>query len=340
MKRVVVEAFGGPETMRVVEEPTPEPGAGQVRVRVTSIGLNHAELMTRRGEYKIVSGNPPFTPGLECGGVIEAVGPGVTRRKVGDRVIVGLATPRRGSDAAAGGTYRSHYLCDESGVIPAPGPDAIPDDQLGAIWLPYLTAWGCLIWKQALKRGEFVGIPAASSSLGLAAAQVVRRAGGIPIGLTTHADKVEALRQLPTARFEHLVVTTGNPWHEEIKKITRGHGIDVYFDPVAAGEYLDTEIRTLAQGGTIWIYGLLGKPGPINLFPLIRKGAAIRGWVLSELAAQPEDVARSACEQVLEGFVRGEYVQHVGGRFALDDVREAHEAMERGRHIGKLVLVP
>lgn len=337
MKRVVVEAFGGPETMRVVEEPTPEPGAGQVRVRVTSIGLNHAELMARRGEYKIVSGNPPFTPGLECGGVIEAVGPGVTRRKVGDRVIVGLATPRRGNDAA-GGTYRSHYLCDESGVIPA--PNAIPDDQLGAIWLPYLTAWGCLIWKQALKPGEFVGIPAASSSLGLAAAQVVRRAGGIPIGLTTHTDKIDALRQLPTARFEHIVVTTDNPWHEEIKKITRGHGIDVYFDPVAAGEYLDTEIRTLAQGGTIWIYGLLGKPGVINLFPLIRKSAAIRGWVLTELAAQPEDVARSACEQVLEGFARGEYVQHVGGRLALEDVREAHEAMERGRHIGKLVLVP
>ncbi|MCE9590845.1 MAG: zinc-dependent alcohol dehydrogenase family protein [Planctomycetes bacterium] len=338
MKRVIVDRFGGPETLRVVEEPTTEPGPGQLRVRVTSIGMNHAELMARRGDYKIVSGSPPFTPGLECGGVIDAIGAGVTQRRVGDRVTLGLDTPRRFRGADSGGTYRSHYICDAAGVLPA--PDAIPDEQLGAVWLPYLTAWGCLIWKQGLQPGQFVGIPAASSSVGLAAAQVVKQAGGIAIGLTSSPDKVDAIKALPTARFDHLVVTTDRPWHEDLKKITGGHGVDVYLDPVAAGEYLDTEIRTLANNGTIWLYGLLGKPGPVNMAPLLRKSAAIRGWMVSELATVDHATLLNACGKVLDGFAAGAYRQHVGGRFKLDDVREAHVAMERGRHIGKLVLIP
>lgn len=338
MKRVIVDAYGGPEHLHVLEEPRHDPAPGQIRLRVTSIGMNHADLMARRGEYKIISGQPPFTPGLECGGIIDAVGDGVTERTIGERVIVLPDTPRRGSDAQSGGTYRSEYVCDAAGVIPAPA--AIPDDQLGAIWLAYLTAWGCLIWKQALQPGQFVGIPAASSSVGLAAAQVVRRAGGIPIGLTSHERKVDLIRALEENAFDHLVVTTGRDWHNDIKQITRGKGVNVFFDPVAAGEYLETEIRSLSQGGTIWIYGLLGAPGPINLFALIRKSAAIRGWVLSELVAAPREVLLAGCVEVLKGFEEGVYRQHVGGRFALDDARAAHETMERGDHVGKLVLVP
>lgn len=339
MKRVVVEQFGGVETLRVIEEPTPEPGAGEVRVRLTSVGMNHADLMARRGEYKLSSGEPPFTPGLEGGGVIEAIGGGVTWLRIGDRVILGndLRTPGQGA-------YRTHVVCRASGVVPAPPAHVIPDEQLGAIWLTYLTAWGCLVWKQQLKPGQFVGIPAASSGVGLAAAQVVKRAGGVAIGLTSSPAKVDRIRATPRCSFDHLVVTANEqgplPWYKDIRRVTNDHGIDVYFDPVAAGNFLGSEIRTLAQHGTIWVYGLLGAPGLVDVSPLIRKHAAIRGWLVSELTDAGEDTLQAAYRAVLDGFADGSYRQHVDRLFALDDVRAAHEYMERGGHVGKLVLVP
>ena len=150
-------------------------------MQVTSIGMNHAELMARRGEYRLTSGDPPFTPGLEAGGIIDALGEGVTAPQIGQRVVVGVDAPRLGS--AGGGTYRSQYICNADQAVPA--PDALSDDQLGAIWLAYLTAWGCLVGEQNIQPGDIVAMPAASSSVALAAAQIVKNHGGIAIGLTS-----------------------------------------------------------------------------------------------------------------------------------------------------------
>lgn len=343
MKQVFVRQFGGVENLEVVEQPTPVPGPGQVVVRLTSIGLNHADLMARRGEYRLISGAPPFTPGLEGGGVIEARGPNVLELSIGQRVILSPDAPRASAGAARlAGTYRTHYLCASQHCWPA--PDNLPDNQLGALWLTYLTAWGCLVWKHGIRAGDFVGLPAASSGVAMAAAQIVRRVGAIPIGLTTSAAKIERLRSMPESAFEHLVLTheggAMRNWPQEIKKVTAGHGVDVYFDPVASGEYLSNEIRSLAQEGTIYIYGLLGEPGPIDVQPLIRKAGSIHGWLLGDLNRGGIAAGSAGCRHLLDGFARGHYRQHVDAAFALDDVRKAHEAMETGGHVGKLVLVP
>jgi NADPH2:quinone reductase len=341
VKQVVVRAFGGVEMLDVVEAPVPEPAAGEVRVRLTSVGMNHADLMARRGEYRLSSGDPPFTPGLEGGGVIDAIGAGVTTVRVGDRVTLTPDAPRLAA-GGTGGTYRTHYLVDASRVLPV--PPQVPDEQLGALWLPYLTAWGCLVWQHELRAGQVVALPAASSSVALAAAQIVKAIGGVAVGLTTSPDKVEAIRALPSCRYDHLVVTHDanramRPWHRDLKPIAAS-GIDVFFDPVASGAYLDTEIRCLAQHGCVWVYGLLGDPGPVDVTPLIRKHAAIRGWALSQLVTAGESAWRPGCRWILDRFADGTFSQHVGGTFALDDVRRAHEVMEQSRHIGKLVLLP
>ncbi len=335
MKIVQVEKFGGPEVLRVIEQPTPEPGDDQVRVRITSIGMNHADLMARRGEYKLASGDPPFIPGLEAGGVIEALGPHVNPRHLGKRVILAPDIPRA---AQGGGTYRSHILCPVSMTIPA--PDEIPDDQLGAIWLSYLTAWGCLVWKQRIGAGDVIALPAASSSVALAAAQIAKDNGATTIGLTSHKDKIKALQKLPTARYDYLVASHDIDWPGQIKDLTDGRGVDVFFDPVGAGSYLDSEIRCLARRGVIWIYGLLGEPDVVDVSPLIRKQGAIRGWLLYDLVEAGPAALQDACTHVLDGFRRGIFEQAIARRFALDDVQEAHAYMERGEHIGKLVLTP
>lgn len=342
MKIVIVEAFGGPEQLSLVEKPTPVPPPGHVRVKLTSIGMNHADLMARRGEYKLASGDPPFTPGIEGGGIVDAVGDGVHTERVGQRVVLGPDAPRHVSVLAGGGTYRTHYVCKSDQIFTA--PDNLPDDQLGTLWLPYLTAWGCLIWRQKLHAGDFVAIPAASSSVALAAAQIVRAFGGISIGMTTSPGKVDAIQSVDGGAYDHMVITHDNgemrKWHRDLRDITDGHGVDVFFDPVAAGAYLQYEILSLAQRGTVWVYGLLGDPGKVDVTPLIRKHASIRGWSLTELTDAGPATFTPGCEHILQQFAAGRYAQRMAGTFKLDDVQRAHTEMEAGRHVGKFALVP
>lgn len=343
MKVIVVTEFGGPEKLTIEEAPDPSPGPGEVRVKLTSVGINHADLMARRGEYKLYSGDPPFTPGLEGAGIIDAVGEGVLPSRLGEFVALDARAPRRKSATSpVEGTYRTHYIVPDNYAIPV--PPGVPPTAAGTLWLSHLTAWGCLVWKQQLLPGQIVAIPAASSSVGLAASQVARRAGAKTLGLTRSDAKAEILRTVPEAHFDWIVATHEpdgrlRPWHREIVRLTEGEGVDVFFDPVANGAYLDYEIRCLRRHGTIWIYGLLEKAGTVDLTPLIRKRGSIRGWVLGELLEHGE-VAQAAQREVLRLAGVGEYRQRIAQVFALEEIREAHVLMERGEHVGKFVLSP
>lgn len=334
MYKAVVDAFGGSDRLQIVEQPDPIPTEQQVVVRLTSIGMNHADLMARRGEYKLISGNPPFTPGLEGGGYIAAIGSAVSDRQVGQRVVLSLDAPT--ANGLGQGTYQSHYLTTSEKTIPA--PEGVPDELLGALWLPYLTAWGCLVWQQQLQPGQTVLIPAASSSVAIAAAQVVRHHGGIAIGTTTSPEKMDKLNAMPEAQYNHLIVTRDRQWWREVKKLTQGKGVNVIFDPIAAGDFLNQEIRLLSNGGTLWVYGLLGKPDTVDVTPLIRKSAAIRGWLLNVISGS--DREQVAYEHVLDQVAHRIYKLPIAELFPLREVSHAHDVMEQGRHIGKLILIP
>ncbi|MEO1402993.1 MAG: zinc-binding dehydrogenase [Cyanobacteria bacterium J06635_1] len=334
MQTVIVSAFGDLDTLTLVDQPDPIPAADEVLIRLTSIGMNHADLMARRGDYRLITGNPPFTPGIEGGGVITAVGDGVTTRQVGQRVILTLDAPA--SRGLGQGTYQSHYVVGADKTVPV--PNEIADDLIGALWLPYLTAWGCLVWRQNLQPGQRVMIPAASSSVAIAASQVVKQIGGIAIGTTTSRHKVKTLEAMPEAQYDHIVVSDHPKWWREVKQLTQGQGLDVIFDPIAAGAFLNHEIRLLAEGGTLWVYGLLGKPDGVDVTPLIRKDAAIRGWLLNRISGS--EIEAQAYAHVLENVANGTYRLPVAKIFSLNEVKHAHEVMEQGQHIGKLVLKP
>jgi len=346
MLQVVIRRFGGPEVLEIDELPTPEPGPGEVRVRLTSIGMNHAELMARRGQYKIASGEPPFTPGLEAGGIVEAVGPGVAEGRVGLRVILSPDAPRRKETEGRGGrhgTYRSHYVLPAEKVIPA--PDNLRDEQLGAVMLIWLTAWGCFVWKGEVGPGMTVALSAASSGAALAAAQLLRRVGAIPYGLTSGPEKVERLNGMPEAPYERVLLTHEpdgrlRPFHRTLREWTGGRGVDLVYDAVGAGPYLQEMIGAVADRGTVWIYGLLGRPDVLNVSPLIRKHADLRGWAVTELIEAGPEAFMPGCREILDGFARGLYRLPVAGTFPFSDVVRAHATMEEGRHIGKFILIP
>lgn len=339
LQQVVVNAFGGVENMEIQSTAQLVPGTGELIIDLRCIGMNQADLMARRGEYRLSSGEPPFTPGIEGGGVISAVGEGVTDRSVGQRVILTMSAP------AGRGTYRSQFVAQAAETVPV--PEGVPDELLGALWLPFLTAWGALVWRQNVQPQQVVMLPAASSSVAIAASQIAKQQGCITIGTTTSPEKVEALKQINAAQYDHIVVTKQNnnkqsdpekPWWRTVKQITKGKGVDVIFDPVAAGDFLNTEIRLLAQGGTLWVYGLLGTPDTVDVSPLIRKDASIRGWLLNFLHGTAAEQA--GYQHILENVANGNYTLPIAGRFSLNQVREAHTEMEKGDHIGKYILQP
>ena len=336
MKQVVVTAFGSVEHLQIQTVAARRPGPNEVVVDLTSIGMNQADLMARRGEYRLSSGEPPFTPGIEGGGVIAEVGKAVVDRYVGQRVILKLGAP------AGIGTYRSQFVAPAADTVAV--PDGVDDALIGALWLPFLTAWGALVWRQNVQPGQIVLLSAASSSVAIAASQIIKQRGGITIGTTTSPSKVEALQALSAAQYDHIVITsnTAQPWWRTVKQIAQAQGkqsgVDVIFDPVAAGDFLHHEIRLLAKGGTLWIYGLLGNPGTVDVSPLIRKDAAIRGWLLNSIAGTPAEA--EAYAHILENVAAGTYQMPIAGTFSLDQVHAAQTAMEKGTHIGKFVLRP
>lgn len=334
MKQVVVRRFGSVETIDIVSVETLSPAVGEVVIRLTSVGLNQADLMARRGEYRLSSGKPPFTPGIEGGGVITAIGEGVSDRAVGQRVTLTVGA------VARKGTYRSEFLAAAAETIVV--PEEVDDELLGTLWLPFLTAWGALVWRQAVQPGQIVMLPAASSSVAIAASQIVKQLGCRTIGTTTSPEKVDALQSLEAAQYDHTVVTRQSkdekPWWHTVKQITQGKGVDVIFDPVAAGEFLNAEIRLLAHGGTIWVYGLLGAPDTVDVSPLIRKDAAIRGWLLNFIVGTSAE--NKGYQHILKQVAAGRYTLPIAGKFSLENVREAHTELERGTHIGKYILQP
>ena len=334
-QQVIVQAFGGVENLQVQRVEPQQPGPDEVAITLTSIGMNQADLMARRGEYRLSSGEPPFTPGIEGGGRITAIGANVRDRKIGQHVILTLGA------VAGKGTYRTEFIAHAQETILI--PEGIDNTVIGALWLPFMTAWGALVWQQKLQPGQVVLLPAASSSVAISASQIVKARGGITIGTTTSPDKVEALRALPTAQYDHIVVTgpkatSQQPWWRTVKKLTKGKGVNVIFDPVAAGEFLHHEIRLLAHGGTLWVYGLLGTPDTVDVSPLIRKNASIRGWLLNFIAGTPAEM--EGYQHILENIASGKYALPIAGQFPLGQVQEAHTAMEAGSHIGKYILTP
>lgn len=346
MRQVIVEEFGGPEVLKLVELDTPVPGPGEVLVRLTCIGMNHADLMMRAGEYKLASGDPPFTPGIEGGGVVEAVGAAVDEGLVGKRVILGATTrPNSGPrpfqpGQSDGGTYRSHYLCYANSVHLV--PEGVPEELTGALWLAYLTAWGCLAWQQDLQPGQHVLLTAASSPVAWAGAQIARSRGAIPLGLTRQPSKAKAILAQPQQPYETVVCSqnedgTPRSWTNDIRRLAP-RGMTCIFDPVAAGAHMDGLIKVLGMKGTIWIYGLLGQKGPVDLFPLIRKWGAIRGWLLGQIVE--EGPLEQAMEEILQRVGEGQWSLPIAGSFPLDAVQDAHYQLDKSGHLGKFILLP
>jgi NADPH:quinone reductase-like Zn-dependent oxidoreductase len=318
---------GGPEVLKIADEPLVQPKQGEVRLRVQALGLNRAEAMFRAGLY-LETAQLPSRLGYEAAGIVDAVGPGVSGIKVGDRV----------STIPAFG-LTEHGVYGESAVVPAMAvasyPVSLSPEQGAAIWMQYMTAWIGLIERGQLQKGQVALITAASSSVGLAAIQVARSLGATPIAVTRRSDKKARLLQ---AGADHAIASEEEDLPQRVAAITGGKGANVIFDPVS-GPYVETLAQAAAQGGKIIIYGLLDmRPTPFPLFPAFEKSLWMHAFALFECTMNPTTQERGK-RFIYDGLQSGALKPILdSSAFTLDQIVEAHRHLESNRQFGKIVV--
>jgi len=326
MTQVVrIHETGGPEVLRFEDLEPGAPGPGEVRIRVRAIGLNRSEAVFRAGAYQNQA-RFPAPMGYEACGIIEAIGEGVQGMAAGDRVCV-FPNYRLGEY----GVYGEAAIVPARSVLPA--PPALTDIEAASVWMQYFTAYA-LIEVAKISVGDHVLIPAASSSVGLAAIQLCNWAGATPIALTRQGNKVQALREQGAA---HVIVTAQADVVTEVMRITGGRGARVAFDPVG-GPFVEKLAEALGEDGILFIYGgLSGQPTLHPHWPAAFKNLSIRGWVASYIWKHPERLER-ARQNILKGLADGRLRPVVARTFPFAQLVEAHRYLESNQQVGKIVV--
>src|SRR5882757_7967395 len=236
---------GGPEVLEFIEMEVPAPGPHEVRIKVKAIGINRADSMWRNDKY-VETVKFPAGLGYEAAGIVDAVGKDVADFAVGDTVST---IPAFSLNQYS--TYGEVILAPVHAVVKH--PESLSFVEGASIWMMFLTAYGALVFDTQVKAGDFVIIPAASSSVGLAAIQLANYAGATPIALTRTSEKKQRLLE---AGAPHVVATQEQDLVAEVMRITNGNGARVAFDPVGGPDFPKL-IATLANQGIVYIYGVL-----------------------------------------------------------------------------------
>jgi NADPH:quinone reductase len=329
MKLVRIEQPGPPGVMQILDVPVPEPKPGEVLIKAHAIGVGMPDCLIRAGTY---SWMPPLpaTPGTELAGVIEKVGAGVTTRKVGDRVYTtARERPHRGG-------HYAHYV-----ATPAEATFVLPANvsfDAAAALANYQVAYHIFHDALAPRRGGSVLIYAAAGGMGNALIDLAKAFGLVVIGVVSSEDKARVAREFGA---DHVVNRKTENVGERVNAITGGRGVDAIIDPVG-GPSAAGNIAMLAPCGTLLVYGALG--GKLQLDP-----SAVPHWRRNSLAVRQFSIhtwdhlveeRRAGMRALIDMLAAGKLNPRIHARLPLTDAVRAHEMLEAGEVLGKLLLVP
>ena len=327
MARIVrFHQTGGPEVLKIEQVEVPSPGPGEVRIAVKALGLNRAEVMFRSGQ-SLAQPTFPARLGYEAAGTVEALGQGVQGLKVGDDVSTVPAF-----------SQNQYGVYGDTAIVPAVAvakhPASLSWAEAAAVWMQYTTAYGALIDIAGLKAGDTLHIPAASSSVGIAAIQIARMIGATPVALTRHSSKRKSLLDVGAA---DVIATEEQDLVAEAKRLTGGKGARIVFDPVG-GPTIAKLTAAMAQHGILFLYGgLSAEPTPLPLIDVIGKSLTVRGYVLFEITGDPQRLER-AKKFIVDGLSAGTLKPVIAKTFPLEQIVEAHRYLESNQQIGKIVV--
>lgn len=324
MKAVVIQEPGGPEVLQIREVPAPEPGPGQVRVRVAWTALNRADLIQRAGFYPAPPGYPKDIPGLEYAGYIEAIGSNVSLWSVGDAVM-GLT---------GGGSYAELLVVHEREA--AAIPEGMTLQQAAAIPEAFVTAYDALVMRGRLTAGEIALIHAVASGVGSAAAQIGAAIGATVIGTTRSASKLE---QLGKRGPHHGLVVKDGVFVDQVRTLTQGRGVDAVLELVG-GAYVPESLAACASRGRVVLVGLTaGGSSTIDLGRVLRQRLELHGTVLRSRPLEEKiEAAQLLSKRLLPLFRRGLLAPVIDREFTLEQAADAHRYLATNESIGKVLL--
>jgi NADPH2:quinone reductase len=320
VKTVRVHQFGGPEVLRLEEMPDPQPGEGQVVVRVRAIGINPVDVYIRSGLYNRLP-RLPYTPGSDAAGTVYAVGPGVSGLAAGERVYTA---------GTVSGAYAELALCNIGQVCRL--PERISFAQGAAVGIPYATAYRALFQRALALPGETVLVHGASGGVGIGAVQLARASGMTVIATAGSAPGID----LVLSEGAHHAVDhhAADSW-ERIIALTARRGVDVILE-MLANVNLGRDLGILASRGRVVV---IGSRGAVEITPrdIMSRDAAVLGMLLPN--APLEEVSRIH-RALVAGLESGALRPIVGREIPLSDVSRAHQSVMEPRAHGKIVLIP
>lgn len=324
MRAVVVARPGGPEVLELAERPLPEPGPGEIRVRVHASALNRADLLQRRGQYPAPPGAPQDVPGLEYAGEVDAVGEGAGLWAVGNRVM-GLV---------GGGGYAEYVVVHEREAMRI--PQGLSFAEAAAVPEAFLTAYDALFGRLELLMGERVLIHAVGSGVGTAAVQLAHAAGAVVVGTSRSPEK---LRRAEELGMDVGIDTATEDLAAALESATYGSGVHAVVDLVG-GRILEASLRGLALGGRVVVVGTVaGSKVELDLGLLIRRRIRIVGTVMRTRPLEEKiALAREFSSTVLPLLSSGKIRPVVDRVYPFSEVADAHRQMEDNDSFGKIVL--
>jgi NADPH:quinone reductase-like Zn-dependent oxidoreductase len=325
-RKIKFRQAGGPEVLEFIEMEVPAPGPHEVRIKVKAIGINRADSMWRNDKYTEAV-NFPAGLGYDAAGIVDAVGKDVADVAVGDAVST---IPAYSLNKYF--TYGEIILVPDHAVVKH--PESLSFVEAASVWMMFITAYGALVFDAHVKAADFVIIPAASSSVGLAAIQIANYAGATPIALTRTSEKKTRLHEAGAA---HVIATQEQDMVAEVMRITNGNGARIAFDPVGGPDFPKL-ISALTNQGIAYIYGALSEGDTaIPVLEMIRRMPTVKGYSI-RLVTGDEARRKVAVKYVAKGLASGALKPVIDRTFKFDEMVEVHRYLENSGQFGKIVV--
>ncbi len=324
IRTVRFHELGGPEVLTIDSLASPSLQATDVRIAVKVVGLNRADAMFRRGSY-IEKADFPSRIGYEASGIVIEVGEEVNHLRLGDEVCI---VPQMG--LSQNGCYAEEIVVPSENV--ALKPAGLTFAEGAAAWMQYLTAYGALVEIANVQKGDAVLITAASSSVGLAAIQIVNSLGGTAIATTLTGAKKAAVLKAGAAH-----ATQEEPLLDSLRSILGANNLKIAFDAVG-GPQIAEIAEAMSPEGTIIVHGALSpEVTPLPLKIALRKSLTVRGYVFTEVIKDIERFRR-AKQFILSGLSEGTLKPVIDRSFKFEEIVAAHHYLESNQQIGKIVV--
>ncbi len=323
MKTIEIDGKGGPEVLVMRERPTPQPGPGQVLIRVAAAGVNRPDVLQRMGHYPAPKGHSEI-PGLEVSGHVAALGEGASRFPLGAPVMA----------LVNGGGYAEFCIAEEPATLPIPA--GLSMVQEAGVPETFFTVWHNVFERGALKAGEWFMIHGGTSGIGVTAIQLAKAFGAKVIATAGSAAKAQACLDLGADR---AVDYRSEDFVEVVKDATAKRGVDVILDMVG-GDYVDRNLRSLADDGRLVnIAYQKGAKVEVDMMRVMLKRLTITGSTLRiRPTAIKGGIARAVEAQVSPLLTGGRVKVVMDSTFPLAEAAAAHTRLDAGQHIGKIVL--